>query len=831
MTKKDKKNGKPYANWPLRFKKNKSPDLRRSFLSNLEYNLSKDEYTFTSYDQFLSLAYTIRDRLVEDWIITQQQYHRQNVKRLNYLSMEYLPGRLLEDTINNLHIKNDCLTMLKDLGLCFEDIINQEYDAGLGNGGLGRLAACFMDSLATLEYPSIGYGIRYEFGIFKQIIQDNRQHEVPEEWLQDGNPWEIRRPEYRTRVKFLGEIKSINGEKRQVSQWINTDDVFAIPYDTPVSGFNNNTVNTLRLWSAHATNEFNLDYFNRGDYAGACHDKLVSENISKVLYPHDGTLAGKELRLKQEYFFSSASLQDIIRRFKSDNTTWENFPEKVAIHLNETHPAIAIPELMRLFVDIHGLDWDTAWDITTQTFAYTNHTLMPEALEKWPVSLIQRLLPRHMQIIFEINQQFLDEIALRYPNDNEKINRMSIIEEGPEKFVRMAYLAIIGSHAVNGVAQLHSKLLKENLMPDFSEFWPQKFNNKTNGITPRRWLLKANEPLAEIISSVIGREWIKDLRKLKKLEDYCNDENFQEQWLSVKKNNKIQCSNMLRTSNNITLDPTMVFDVQVKRIHEYKRQLMNILHCIAQYNDLRKDPGLKLTPRTVLFAGKAAPGYYMAKLIIELINLVAQKINSDPESRGLLKIHFIPNYRVSLAEYVIPAADISQQISTAGTEASGTGNMKFALNGAITIGTLDGANIEMMEEIGSENMYIFGLKSEEVNEIKHKGYNPYEYYEKSQRLKTALDLITTGYFSPEDPHRFDPIRQALLHKGDPFLICADFDSYCQCHADLINVYQDKKAWARMSILNVANMGKFSSDRTIGEYAENIWQLKSVLINH
>ncbi|MBN1577556.1 MAG: glycogen/starch/alpha-glucan phosphorylase [Chitinispirillaceae bacterium] len=823
-----RRKGKPYTNWPLRYKKDGYDDLRRSFLSNLEYNLSKDEFTYTLHDQFLSLAYTLRERLIEEWILTQQHYHRQNVKRVNYLSMEFLPGRLLHDTINNLNVGKPCTSLLRDLGLSFDDIIDQESDAGLGNGGLGRLAACFLDSLATLEYPAIGYGIRYEFGIFRQTIRNFCQQELPEEWLQNVNPWEIKRPEYRVRVQFFGKVNRTGSGLRQPSQWIDTDDVFAVPFDTPVPGYRNNTVNTLRLWSAHASTEFNLDYFNRGDYIGACHEKLVDENISKVLYPNDGTLAGKELRLKQEFFFSSASLQDIIRRFRADNGDWNAFPEKAAIHLNETHPAIAIPELMRLFIDIHHLDWDTAWSITARTFAYTNHTLMPEALEKWSVDLLRRLLPRHMEIIYEINRQFLDEVGSRFHEDDGMKSRMSIIEEGPEKYVRMAYLAVIGSYSVNGVAKLHSQLVKERLMPDFARYWPGKFNNKTNGITQRRWLNKANRPLSALISDSIGTEWIKNLEELRKLEPFAEDSEFQKKWTAVKLLNKRHCASFLLKTEGLTLDPDTIFDVQVKRIHEYKRQLLNILRCVSLYTDIR-DGATDVEPLTVIFAGKAAPAYRAAKSIIELINRVAFTVNNDGRAGRLLKIHFIPNYRVSLAEYIIPASDISEQISTAGTEASGTGNMKFALNGAVTIGTMDGANIEIREEVGKENILIFGLTRKEVEEVKRRGYDPLKYYEKSTRLKNAVELIQSGFFCPEDPHRFDPIIQSLLYEGDTFMVCADFDSYCQCHRNLVSLYQDRNRWAGMSILNVARMGTFSSDRTIREYAEEIWKLKPVSI--
>jgi glycogen phosphorylase len=817
-------------NWSVHFKGMEVENVRLGFLNNLEYNLAKDKYSLTPYSQFLSMAYTVRDRLIERWIISKQQYHEQNVKRVYYMSMEFLMGRLLSNNIMSLGMFDSCMKSMKDLGLDIEDIIDQEFDAGLGNGGLGRLAACFLDSMASIELPAVGYGILYEFGIFNQKIINGQQMEYPEQWLQHTNPWVMERPEYKVPIKYYGKTlyhQDAQG-KHQVS-WVDTDEVIALPFDVPVPGFHNNTVNTLRLWSARAAHEFNFQYFNSGDYIGACQDKLTSENISKVLYPNDNNHSGKELRLKQQHFFTSASLQDIIRRFMANNTDLRTFPDKVAIQLNDTHPAIAIVELMRLLVDEHGISWDEAWDIAVNTFAYTNHTLMPEALEMWPVSLMKTLLPRHMEIIYEINSKFLRQVSYKYPGDVDRLRDMSLIEEGTEPKVRMAYLAIVGSHSVNGVSELHTKLLENGLVKSFYDMWPEKFNNKTNGITQRRWLNTANRPLSSLISSSIGDGWIKNLMELKKLVPLADDAEFRKRWLSVKSDNKNRFAQVLRKWENIRLNPDTLFDAQVKRIHEYKRQTLKILHCIAMYNELKAGRKKDFVPRTVLFAGKAAPGYYMAKLLIKFINNVAGVINGDPDSHGLLEVHFVPNYRVSLAEQLTPAAEVSEQISTAGTEASGTGNMKFALNGAITIGTMDGANIEIWEEVGDENIFIFGLRATEVDELRAKGYNPWDYYHKSELLKKVMDLIATGFFSPEEPQLFRPIYDSLLNGGDRYMVMADFDSYVNCQKKLMDSYRDRDRWARMSILNVANMGRFSSDRTIQQYAEDIWKVKPIPI--
>jgi starch phosphorylase len=823
-------------NWKLRYKGRSVEDIRRSFLSNLEYNIARDPYSLTLYDEFLSLSYTVRERLIERWIASRQQYHLNNVKRVYYLSMEFLLGRLLADNIINLQIESACRKAIGTLSLNMEEIIDQEHDAGLGNGGLGRLAACFLDSMATLKLPAVGYGIRYDFGSFNQRIVNGNQAEMPEMWLQFRNPWEIEHPEYKQNIKYYGKsicVKDDDGKTR--FRWVDTSDVIAIPYDIPIPGYGVNNVNTLRLWSARATEEFNFQDFNQGDYIGACETKLTSENISKVLYPNDNNVSGRELRLKQQHFFTSASLQDIIRRYLAANEDFGAFADKVAIQLNDTHPSIAIVELARLLIDDHHMEWDEAWNIVIGTFAYTNHTLMPEALEKWPVSLMRRLMPRHLEIIFEINARFMREVSYRFPGDTDRLRRMSIIEEGDEQQIRMAYLAIVGSHSVNGVSKLHTRLLCDRLMNDFYTMWPDKFNSKTNGISPRRWLYKANPSLRGVVSDAIGESWVTNLRDLKKLTRYAGDRGFQKKWNEAKQAAKESFAEKMKAWEQMDIDTSMMFDVQVKRIHEYKRQLLNILHCIALYCQIKAGETKDLVPRTVLFGGKAAPGYFMAKLIVKFINNVAGIINHDPSTKGLLAIHFLPNYRVSLAESVIPAADLSEQISTAGTEASGTGNMKFALNGALTIGTMDGANIEMVEQIGEENMFIFGLRANEIDELRNRGYNPMDFLNRSPLLKKVIDLVNSGFFSPEEPHLFRPITEALLSGGDRFLVLADFESYVECQKKVAHIYKNKpEQWTRMSIINVANMGVFSSDRAIDEYAREIWNAAPVevrLDNH
>ncbi|MDR0331691.1 MAG: glycogen/starch/alpha-glucan phosphorylase [Chitinispirillales bacterium] len=818
--------GSPIKNWKVNHKGMDKADFLRSILYNLEYNISKDRLSNTPYDQFLSLSYALRERIIERWISTSQKYKAENAKRVYYLSMEFLMGRLLGDNLMNLGMTEASVDAVRELGLDLEEMIDQESDAGLGNGGLGRLAACYLDSMATLKLPSMGYGIRYEFGIFNQRIENGFQQEVPEQWLQHRNPWEIERPEYKVTVRFYGRTMQYQDKNgKNCINWVDTEKVMAMPYDIPIPGFGVNNVNTLRLWSARSAEEFNLQYFNNGDYIGACQDKFMSENISKILYPNDNNVSGKELRLKQQFFFSSASLQDIIRRYLQTNIDFRAFADKVAIQLNDTHPSIAIPELMRLFIDEHGMGWDEAWEIVQKTFAYTNHTLMPEALEKWSVGLMTHLLPRHIEIIYDINAVFLRQVSYKFPGDIDRLRRMSIIEEGDDKQVRMAYLAIVASHSINGVSALHSELLSSGLVKDFYEMWPERFNNKTNGITQRRWLYKANPSLRGLITGKIGDGWATDLYKLKSLEKLADDKAFRKEWADAKLAAKKAFIDKIYKWEGIKIDPNSMFDVQVKRMHEYKRQLLNVLHCIALYNKIKSGDTKNFAPRTVMFAGKAAPGYYMAKLIIKFINNVAGIINNDPSTKGLLRVHFLPNYRVSLAESVIPAADLSEQISTAGTEASGTGNMKFALNGALTIGTMDGANVEMHEEIGDKNIFIFGLRTNEVEDLHRRGYNPWDFYNNSETLKHVIDLISSGYFSPEDTGMFNPIYDTLLRNGDRFLVMADFDAYIKCQEDVSACYRNQDEWTKKSILNVANMGKFSSDRAIAEYAKDIWGVK------
>ncbi|OHD65954.1 MAG: glycogen phosphorylase [Spirochaetes bacterium RBG_13_51_14] len=804
--------------------------LQKSFIYHMEYSLAKDEYSATKHDCLKSLALLARDRLTERWIETQQSYYHNDAKRIYYLSLEFLMGRTLGNTLINTDLYDETHRALRELGYDMEELREVEWDAGLGNGGLGRLAACFMDSMATMELPAYGYGIRYDYGIFFQQIIQGYQVETPDNWLRYGNSWEFERPEYLYPVKFYGRVNQYYDEKgRFRSDWVDTDEIMAMAYDTPIPGYRNNTVNTMRLWSAKSTRDFNLDYFNHGDYHLAVAEKDHSEIISKVLYPNDNVFEGKELRLKQEYFFVSATLQDIIRRYKKTDTGFDRFPEMVAIQLNDTHPAISIAELMRILVDEEGVEWDNAWDITVRTFGYTNHTILPEALEKWPVDLLERLLPRHIQIIYEINRRFIEVVKKQNPRDGERMRRLSIIEEGVEKRVRMANLAIVGSHSVNGVAALHTDILKKHVFHDFYELWPEKFNNKTNGITQRRWLKLCNPRLASLISGRIGEAWTTDLYELKKLIPLAGDAAFQEEWRAVKSENKKLLAAYIWRLDKIRVNVDSLFDCHVKRMHEYKRQLLNILHVITLYNRITAGPQVSVVPRTVIFAGKAAPGYQMAKLIIKLINSVADVVNADPRVGEALKVVFIRNYCVSNAEKIIPAADLSEQISTAGTEASGTGNMKFALNGALTIGTLDGANIEIKEEVGDDNIFIFGLTADEVAKMKSSGYNPRHFYDSNLELRQAIDMIGSEFFSKENPGLFRPIVDSLLSQGDQYMLCADYVSYITSQERVSRMFENRDAWSRMSILNVAGMGKFSTDRTIREYAEEIWGVKPVQV--
>jgi len=825
-----------FKNWGIFLKEMDARSLQLSFANHLEYSLSKDQYTATMRDVYHSLALTTRDRLIERWIRTQQMYYEHDVKRVYYLSAEYLMGRALINNLINLGIYDETRKATDELNIDLELLAEEEPDMGLGNGGLGRLAACFLDSMATLEIPAYGYGIRYEFGIFDQMIRNLGQAELPDSWLKHGNPWEIARPEYIMRVHFYGNVKQTHlPDGKLQTEWTDTKDVLGIPYDIPVGGYGNNTVNTLRLWSARASNEFDLQYFQDGDYLKAVEEKNLSENISKVLYPNDEIFEGKELRLKQQYFFVSCSIQDIVRRYLQNKDRrklrgyerFKDFPDKAAIQINDTHPSLAIAELMRIFLDIQGLTWEQAWDITTRTCAYTNHTLLAEALEKWPLSMFERLLPRILVIIYEINRRFLRDVSVRFLGDNERLGRMSLIEESPEKKVRMAHLSIVGSHSVNGVAELHSRLLIEKELKDFNEMYPDRFNNKTNGITPRRWLLAANPGLAALISSRIGDQWTKDTQHLRNLEPLADDPEFCAAWHAVKQKNKERFSDIVNRLTQISIDPQSIFDIQVKRIHEYKRQLLNILHVICCWLKIKQTPDFDMHPRTFFFGGKAAPGYFMAKMIIQLICHVAEMLNRDTSANDKIKVLFIPNYRVSLAEKIFPAADVSEQISTAGYEASGTSNMKFALNGALTIGTFDGANIEILEEVGQENIFIFGLRAEEVAAIRP-GYHPRDYYENDPILKKAIDMIREGFFNPEEKNLFHPLADMLMNE-DRFLVLADFDAYHECQMKIDALYRDSEAWTRKAVLNVARIGKFSSDRTISEYNRNIWHAKPLTI--
>lgn len=801
--------------------------LKNQIAENLEFRLVKDRVTATLEDTYRAVSLSVRDRMIRNWLRTQNQYYRNDVKRVYYLSMEFLMGRLLGNALTNLGFYEESKNILNEMGYDLESIIDVEHDMGLGNGGLGRLAACFLDSMATLELPAFGYGIRYEYGIFEQDIVNGYQVEKPDNWLHFGSPWEIIRPEYTYRIKFYGNVETYADQNGNPAfKWNNTRDVLAVAYDVPIPGYNNHTCNNLRLWEAKATHNFDFSSFNEGDYIKAVENKYETENISKVLYPNDNTVAGKELRLKQQYFFVSASLQDIIRRFKVNHSDFKMFAEKNTLQLNDTHPAIAIPELMRILLDEEKIPWNEAWDITVRTFAYTNHTVLSEALERWSVALFQKLLPRHLQIIYEINARFLDRIRMIYHNDIEKIRRMSIIEESDDKKIRMANLAIVGSFSVNGVAALHTEILKNRVFPDFYNFEPSKFNSKTNGITQRRWLKKANPFLSDVISEKIGNGWITNLYELKKLEEFADNSDFLDSWNRAKQINKTRLISFIERNYNISINPNSIFDVQIKRFHEYKRQLLNVIHIVALYNRIKANPKHDFVPRTMIFSGKAAPGYYTAKSIIKLIHSIGDTINNDPEVGDKLKVIFLKNYSVTLAELIIPASDLSEQISTAGYEASGTGNMKFQLNGALTIGTLDGANIEMMEEMGRENMYIFGLNADEVVALHSNGYHPEYYYEQNNELKNAVDLIKSNYFNMHEPGIFDSLMDNLIYGGDKYCLFADFEAYSQAQIFASKEFRNQRLWSKKSVLNVARAGKFSSDRTIKQYADEIWKINS-----
>lgn len=809
----------------------KSFSISNQFAEHLEFTLVKDRYTVTGEDAYYALALAIRDRLVRRWIRTQRVYQDKGVKRVYYLSLEYLMGRLLGNALTNLNYYQECSDILKKDGYMLEEIMEFEPDMGLGNGGLGRLAACYLDSMATLELPAFGYGIRYEYGIFKQEIENGYQVEYADNWLSEGNPWDILRRKLVYRVKFYGKSKTTQNADGTFSfEWVDTQDVLAVAYDVPVPGYKNNTVNNLRLWQAKACSDFEFSDFNRGNYVEAVSKKNDSENISKVLYPNDTYVEGKFLRLKQQYFFVSATLQDIIRKYKIDHKNFDEFSDKTCIQLNDTHPVIAIPELMRILIDEEKYSWEDAWEITSKTFAYTNHTVVPEALEEWSEPIFAELLPRHLQIIYEINRRFLEDVKKKYSTDEKVLAKLSIISGGNEKRVRMANLAIVGSFAINGVAALHTEILKGRIFPDFYKMYPNKFFNITNGITPRRWLKSANPALSSLITEKIGDAWVKDLSELKKLEVLVNDSQFIESWQSVKWVNKKLLIDYIETENNIKINPDSIFDVQIKRFHEYKRQLLNVFHIITLYNRIKRSPKLDVVPRTIIFGGKAAPAYFAAKMVIKLINSVADVVNNDPDVGDKLKIVFLKNYSVTLAEKIIPASDLSEQISMAGLEASGTGNMKFALNGALTIGTMDGANVEIREEVGDDNIFIFGLLADEVVKLKASNYNPKFYYEKNRFLKQVVDMISSNYFNPKEPGIFDDMIRGLMNV-DYYCLFADYQSYIDAQDKVAELYLDKEEWTKKSIFNVARVGKFSSDRSVSEYTKKIWKVKPIKINH
>lgn len=801
--------------------------LSNQFAEHLEFNLVRDKITALADDAYFALSMSIRDRLVRRWLRTQQSYKEKDVKRVYYLSLEFLMGRLLGNALINMNFYDECYNILKEDGYSLEDIRDHEQEMALGNGGLGRLAACYLDSMATLELPAFGYGIRYEYGIFQQEIVNGYQVEMADNWLKLGNPWEIMRRNLLFRVKFYGRV--IQDEKNDLKfKWVDTQDVNALAYDIPVPGYGTSTVNNLRLWEAKATSSFNFQDFNVGHYVAAVAEKTDSETISKVLYPNDTIDKGKYLRLKQQYFFVSATLQDIIRKYKINHKTFDKFAEKTAIQLNDTHPVIAIPDLMRILIDEEGLDWDTAWDITIKTFSYTNHTVVPEALEEWAESIMGELLPRHLQIIYEINRRFLEYVREHYSTDINVINRLSIIHDAPVKKIRMSNLAIVGCHAVNGVAKLHTEILKKTIFYHFNQIFPNKFKNVTNGITPRRWLKSANPLLSGLITERIGNKWITKLDELKKLENFVNDKEFLESWRGSKWLNKKLLIKLIEDDYGIRINPESMFDVQIKRFHEYKRQLLNILHIITLYNRIKDNPKKSIVPRTIIFGGKAAPAYYAAKLIIKLINSIADVVNNDKDIGDKLKVVFIKNYSVSLAERIIPASELSEQISTAGFEASGTGNMKFALNGALTIGTMDGANIEIREEVGADNIFIFGLHAEEVMKIKNNHYNPRMIYQQDQELKRVIDMIANDYFNRNEPGIFKSIVDSLLNV-DYYCLLADYRSYIETQEKVNSLYKNLDKWTQKSILNVARVGKFSSDRSVQEYAKNIWKVKPVKV--
>ncbi len=797
--------------------------IKQSMRDHLLYTVGKDAYNATSRDWFIAAAFAMRDRLVDRWMSTRRGYDERDAKRVYYLSMEFLIGRTLTNGMINLGLYEAFRQATEELGYDFDELQGWEVEPALGNGGLGRLAACLVDSMATLGVPGFGYGIRYEFGMFTQHVEQGWQIEAPENWLRYGNPWEFQRPGVIYPVRFGGRVvhyRDADGHYRH--HWVDAEEVMAMAYDVPVPGYGGETVNNLRLWAAKSTREFNLKYFNQGNYIEAVKDKNESENLSKVLYPSDSTARGKELRLKQEYFFVSASLQDILARYRKKHRTFDMLPDKVSVQLNDTHPALVVPELMRILIDEHHLDWDRAWDLTRRTCSYTNHTLLPEALETWPVEMFQRLLPRHLDIVYEINHRFLNDVRHRWPGDFDVLRRMSLIDEDGGRRVRMAHLAFVGSHRVNGVAQIHTELMKSTIFADFEHFEPGKIVCVTNGVTPRRWLVAANPGLTDLIASRIGGRFVNHLDELRKLLPLAEDPEFVEDFAQIKRANKLRLAGVIEQRLGVAINAESMFDVQVKRIHEYKRQLLNVLHVIARYVRIRQNPTRDIVPRTVIIGGKAAPGYVMAKLIIKLINDVADVVNNDPAVGGRLKLIFVPNYNVSTAELIMPAANLSEQISTAGTEASGTGNMKLSMNGALTIGTWDGANVEICEEVGERDMFLFGLKAHEVSNLWREGYDPWRYINAEPELRTVLEMIRDGYFSPDQPDRFRPIYDSLTVGGDFYMLCADYAGYVAAQERADTLFAQPDAWNRMAVRNVAQMGKFSSDRTVADYVREVW---------
>ncbi|MDM0115522.1 glycogen/starch/alpha-glucan phosphorylase [Variovorax sp. J22R133] len=800
--------------------------------NKLIYAVGKDPVAASQDDWLHATALAVRDQLVERWMATTRAQYSQKLKRVYYLSMEFLIGRTFTNALLALELQATVKQALADFGVDIDALAEREPDAALGNGGLGRLAACFLDSMATLGVPGMGYGIRYEYGMFRQRIVDGQQVETPDYWLTRGNPWEFQRPEVTYRVRFGGHVQRPQGKGAPygAARWVDTHDVQAVAYDTIIPGYGTQATNTLRLWSARATEEIDLSAFNRGNYMQAVESKNHSENVSRVLYPDDSTPSGRELRLHQEYFFVSASVQDLIRRYLRNHTSFDDLPDQVSIHLNDTHPVLAVPELMRLLIDEHDLPWDTAWAHTQKVFSYTNHTLMHEALETWPVEMFGRVLPRHLQILFDINTKFLAAVTQEHGHDVELMRRLSLIDESGERRVRMAYVAVLASHSINGVSGLHSELMKQSIFSDFAKLYPDRFNNKTNGVTPRRWLAQANPPLAKLLDARIGRGWRRDLNQLEALRHMAEQPTFVRAFRHAKRENKLRLANWIEQHLNLTVDTDALFDVQVKRMHEYKRQLLNVLHVITRYHRILEAPEAGHVPRVVVFAGKAASAYHMAKMVIRLINDVAAVINNDERVGKLLKVVFLPNYSVSLAEVIMPAADLSEQISTAGTEASGTGNMKFALNGALTIGTLDGANVEMREAVGPENIFIFGNTTPQVADIRASGYQPREIYDANPELQNTLDSIRDGEFSHGETSRYHEIYEALMSWGDHYLLLADYESYVEAQDKVDALYRNPDAWTRMAILNVAGMGAFSSDRTIAQYAHEIWHTRPVSLN-